>query len=98
MRIEVAYCLAQRQTVIELELKPGCTAHEAIEASGLMQHVRYSEKSATNIGLFGKKCSLQTVLQAHDRVEIYRDLMLSPTEARKLRAKTLSEKKTKRIE
>ena len=36
MRIEVVYALAQRQERALLELAPGATVRDAIEASGLL--------------------------------------------------------------
>ena len=94
MRVEVAYCLPDRQIVLELDTHAQCTAGQAIEQSGIVKQLKPADQALSHIGIFGKKCKLETQLTAHDRVEIYRTLVLSPTDARKLRAKTLRDKQT----
>lgn len=90
--VEVAYALPQKQLIIPIEVKTGTTALEAIEQSGLL--LEYPELSLKNckIGVFGKVVSFDAVLQPLDRVEIYRQLIADPKEARRLRA--ASKKKT----
>ena len=92
MKISVAYCLPEQQEIIELNVDEVCTAGQAIEQSGLLSQLAEQELVAINIGIFGKKCALDARLQADDRIEIYRDLLLSPSQARKLRAKTQAAK------
>ena len=43
MIVEVAYALADKQSLISLEVKEGTTLKEAIEASGILE--RYTIKS-----------------------------------------------------
>ena len=90
--VEVAYCQANEQSCVSLQVSEGCSATQAIEQSKLLNQFGLSlegEKSIP-IGIFGKQVSLDTILKPNDRVEIYRPLLLSPTEARRLRAKTRS--------
>ena len=89
--VEVSYCLPQRQHCIELELEAGASVAEAIACSGLDTRYGFdfSGNPAPNrVGIYGKKCTLDTHLTNGDRIEIYRPLLLSPTEARRLRART----------
>ncbi len=91
-RIEVVYCQAHEQNCVSLQVTEGCTAAEAVERSKLL--TRFGLTLAGNdpnpVGVFGKKVTHDTILKPDDRVEIYRPLLLSPTEARRLRAKTRS--------
>ena len=60
--------------------------------SHLLPQTSLHNKDDIQIGIYGKKCSPDTRLKHLDRVEIYRPLLLTPTEARRLRAQTLNEK------
>lgn len=90
--IEVAYCQPMDQTSISLQVSEGCSAAQAINQSNFQEKfsLQLDGEKRASIGIFGKQISLDTVLKPGDRVEIYRPLLLSPTEARRLRAKTLA--------
>ena len=81
MRVEVAYALAQQLLV--LDLPPGSSVQDALDASGLRQHLSPSEPSL--LGVWGRRAAPDTRLRAGDRVEIYRPLLADPKEARKQR-------------
>lgn len=93
--VEVACALPDREACIELQLEPGTTAVEAIGQSRILVFfdLTASELNTDQIGIFGKKCPPETELSEGDRVEIYRALLLSPTQARRLRAQTATEKR-----
>jgi putative ubiquitin-RnfH superfamily antitoxin RatB of RatAB toxin-antitoxin module len=80
--VEVAYALPQVQRVLTLEIPTGTTAKQAIELSGILQIFPEIDLSLQAIGIFSEKISLDTVLNAGDRVEIYRPLLIDPKEAR----------------
>jgi uncharacterized protein len=84
MRIEVVYALPQRQELIVLELAPGSTAQDAIEASGLLRILPRFE--IARAGIWGRPVSPETVLRDRDRVEIYRPLLADPKKVRRERA------------
>jgi len=86
MRIEVAYALHDHQTVLEVDLPPGCTAGEAVTRSGILDRHPEIEWPGTPIGVFGDKVALDRPLEEGDRVEIYRPLKLDPKERRRRRA------------
>jgi putative ubiquitin-RnfH superfamily antitoxin RatB of RatAB toxin-antitoxin module len=90
--IQVVYCQPLEQICVSLLVSEGCTAAQAISQSRLTDQfaLQFEGENGARIGNFGKQISLDTVLKPGDRVEIYRPLLLSPTEARRLRAKTLA--------
>jgi uncharacterized protein len=86
MRVRVAYALAQREWIFDLDLEVGATAAEAIERSGVLQACPELRVGALDIGIFSRRCSVTAVLHEGDRVEIYRPLQVDPKEARRARA------------
>lgn len=86
VNIEIIYITPENQSIIELEVKKGCTIKTAIMQSGLL--ARYSEidLAINKVGVFGKIRSLNDTLATGDRVEIYRPLLLDPKEMRRRRA------------
>ena len=84
--VEVAYGLPHRQFLEALEVRPGTTALEAIEASGLRETFPEAVVEANGIGIFSRKVTPDHVLAHGDRVEIYRPLLIDPKEAQRARA------------
>lgn len=86
MIVEVAYALADKQSLISLEVEEGSTLKEAIEASGILDEYKDIDLSTNRVGIFSKFATLDTVLREKDRVEIYRSLIADPKKVRKERA------------
>ena len=86
MIVEVAYALAEKQSLISLEVEEGTTLKDAIEASGILEKYNEIDLTKQQVGIFSKFASLDTVLREKDRVEIYRPLVADPKEVRKERA------------
>lgn len=86
MIVEVAYALADKQSLISLEVEEGSTLKEAIEASGILDEYRDIDLSTNRVGIFSKFATPDTVLREKDRVEIYRSLLADPKKVRKERA------------
>ncbi len=84
MRIEVVCALPQTQEQMVLELAPGSTVLDAIEASGLLQ--RLPQIEIVRAGVWGRPVSPETRLRDRDRVEIYRPLIADPKKVRRERA------------
>lgn len=91
--VEVAYALPDKQKLIELLVKPGTTALQAAEQSGIAQHFPGLDLSTADMGIFGQNLGVKGLeapasyeLQAGDRVEIYRPLISDPKEVRKRKA------------
>lgn len=91
--VEVAYALPQAQKIIALSVSAGTTAYEAAQQSGITQFFPEIKLESAKFGIFGQalgtkglKPAKQHILQAGDRVEIYRPLIADPKEVRKRRA------------
>lgn len=82
LRIEVAWALPERQWLVALVLPAGSTVTDALDASGLREHLPPSPDT----GIHGKRCTPDELLRDGDRVEIYRGLVFDPMESRRRRA------------
>ncbi|KXU86445.1 RnfH family protein [Paraburkholderia monticola] len=85
LTVEVCYALAGAQTLLTVELPAGATLQQAIEASGILQRFPSIDLNTQKVGVFGKLKPLDTVLADHDRVEIYRPLLVDPKVSRQRR-------------
>ena len=83
-QVWVAFATPQQQFHIAVPFEEGMTAQQAIDASGLAEQVSLPE--VLHLGNFGLKIEAETVLQAGDRVEIYRALTINPKDIRRKRA------------
>ncbi len=94
IHVEVAYALSNRQQIIALDVPEGTLAFDAAMQSGIVKSFPEIDLEATKMGLFGKAIKPKTqVLQAGDRVEIYRPLIADPKASRKARADKSKSKK-----
>lgn len=91
--IEVAYALPDKQKIITLNVRPGTTALQAAEVSGIAMEFPEIDFEKAKMGVFGKlfgtkglNTADEYVLQPMDRVEIYRPLLVDPKEVRRQRA------------
>jgi len=84
--IEVAYARPEEQVIIALDMPAGSTLRQAVEQSGILERFPEIEPDNMKAGIFGKLKKPDQVLQAGDRVEIYRPLIADPKEVRKRRA------------
>lgn len=84
--VEVVLAMHDQQVLVALEVAKGTTLAEAISLSGLAEMFKGFEPDLSRVGVFGRKASPQQVLQAGDRVEIYRPLIADPKEVRRQRA------------
>lgn len=84
MRVEVVYALPQKQERVALDLPPGSTVLEAVQASGLLQGL--PQAAFSHLGVWGRPVAPETRLRDRDRVEIHRPLIADPKEVRRARA------------
>ncbi len=91
--VEVAYALPERQRIISLQVEAGTSAYEAVLRSGICEEFTAIDPDQDAMGVFsrhldGKGLPLPKdyVMQAGDRVEIYRPLIIDPKQARLQRA------------
>ena len=88
--VEVAYALPHKQKLIELLVKPGTTALQAAEQSGIAAFFPELNLMEASMGIFGQTLGVKGLsppesyeLHAGERVEIYRGLISDPKEVRK---------------
>lgn len=81
--VEVAYARPERQWLLPVTVPTGATAREAIEQSGLLAQCPEIDLSQNRIGVFGREAPLEQVLNAGERVEIYRPLLADPKDVRR---------------
>lgn len=85
-QVWVAFAGVDVQYNLAVAFFEGMTAQDAIEKSGIQQHIDLPE--VLQLGVFGIKIEDSShVLQAGDRVEIYRPLTINPKDIRRKRAK-----------
>jgi len=86
--VEVVYALPQKQWSQRVAVKPGSTVREAIDRSGLL--AAHPELAGTDlrVGIWNHRATLDAVVRANDRIEIYRPLTADPKEARRRRARS----------
>jgi putative ubiquitin-RnfH superfamily antitoxin RatB of RatAB toxin-antitoxin module len=97
--VEVAYALPAHQRIITLQVIKGCTAFAAVVQSGIVQEFPEINLETAAMGIFSRQLDGKTLpqpkvyqLNAKDRVEIYRPLLLDPMQARLLRAARAKQK------
>jgi len=94
IQVEVVYALPREQKLLRLEVPSGTTAYEAVKLSGIAGHFPGLDIEAADMGVFGKIIKpREYVMNAGERVEIYRPLKADPKDVRKQRAAQAKEKK-----
>ena len=86
LNVPVVYALPQELFQEALELCPGSRVRDALAQSGVLEACPEIDVESVPLGIFSRRVELDTPLTEGDRVEIYRPLKLSPTDARRLRA------------
>ena len=86
LEVIVVYALPERQFRGVVNVAPGSTVRDAVLASGVLEVFSEIDLETVPVGIFSRQVELDTQLTDGDRVEIYRRLQLSPSEARRLRA------------
>lgn len=97
MLISAVYALADRQVVLEFEVDAGTSARQAALSSGLQEYFQDLDLSVIALGVYGESVEDGYQMQAGDRLELYRDLVMDPMELRRQRATSESPvRKTRR--
>ena len=86
INIELIYPLPNEQELFTIMVEPDTSVGAAIEQSNI--RLKYPEIDLTinKVGIFGKACKLDKILEAGDRIEIYRPLIAEPKAVRKQKA------------
>lgn len=86
IEVEVAFAQADQQLSVPIQLFEGANVQQAINHSGILKQFPEIDLKTMKVGVFGKLCDLDSVVEQGDRVEIYRPLMQNPMDARRNRA------------
>lgn len=85
--IEIAYALPERQRIIELDVAVGTRVYEAVKQSDILSMFPDIDLETAKMGIFGKAVKAEShVVEAGDRIEVYRPLLIDPKASRKARA------------
>ena len=95
VRVQVCYARPDAQFLREVSVPAGAVLQQAVEQSGVLQHAPEIDLSVFRVGIFGKFKTLDTVLSAQDRIEIYRPLVADPKDSRRRRAVKKDDKKAR---
>ena len=87
LEVEVVYARPEQQVLIQLSVPGGSTARDAIVCWNILSDASGRDVETLAVGIFARRVTLDYILKAGDRVEIYRPLTMSPVEARRWRAK-----------
>ena len=86
LKIEVVYALPGAEDAVTLSLPQTATVRDAIQASRIAERHPEIDLSRHQLGIHGKRALSDAPLADGDRVEIYRELVLDPKQARRRRA------------
>lgn len=88
MTIQVTVVYSHRAREVQevmLCMAPCSTVFQAVHASGFLQTFPGLDQPSTPVGVWGRHAHWDQVLRDHDRVEIYRPLLVDPKVARRER-------------
>ena len=86
MAVQVVLSTAPQQVIsVALRLPVGATARAALRASGLAAELGPTVHDSLALGLWGRLCSPDAVLQDGDRLELLRPLLADPMDSRRTR-------------
>lgn len=86
IQIEVVYASPERQYLVTLKLPAGSKANVAIAESGFLKKFPEIDLRRQKIGIYGRIVTADHVLEDGQRLEIYRQLIRDPKQARRERA------------
>lgn len=81
--VEVAAGFDDRQVLVRLRVPVGTRVSEAVRLAELGRRLPGHEVDPKRIGIFGRRCDPEQVLEEGDRVEVYRPLKADPKEVRR---------------
>lgn len=97
--IEVVYAAVDRQVLRSVNVNDGATVRAAVLASGIGSEFPELNLAECPLGIFGKVVADpdSRLIQAGERIEIYRPLLADPKEVRRLRAAKAAEAKARNV-
>ncbi len=94
LRVTVAFCAPGVEDLTEVQLPRGSTVRDGIAAAQVAAR-RPELRGTLEVGIWGRRCSLDEMLAHGDRVEIYRPLVIDPMEGRRARAQLTRKRRVK---
>ncbi|NMH61159.1 RnfH family protein [Alteromonas ponticola] len=86
IKVEVAYALPEKQSIVEVSIAQGASIQEVIELSNIQSLYPEIDLETQKIGVWSRVAKLKDEVKDGDRIEIYRPLIADPKEVRKRRA------------
>ncbi len=87
MKVELVYIDTDEEFIVSLDMAATATVADAVEQSQVLDKFPSLKAIDYQLGIYSQEVSAETRLQAGDRVEVYRPLVLDPMEVRRQRAK-----------
>ncbi len=87
IEVEIAVALENHQLLLAVQVAQGTTVLEAIHQSGVMNHFPDIDLNRHKVGIFSRVVSLDRIVNAGERIEIFRPLSIDPKEARRAKAR-----------
>lgn len=84
--VEVVYASIDKQKLISIRVPRGTSVKETIAISDIQKDFPEIDLMRNAIGIYGKRTSVDTIVQHKDRIEIYRCLVANPKDVRRKRA------------
>jgi putative ubiquitin-RnfH superfamily antitoxin RatB of RatAB toxin-antitoxin module len=81
--VEVAYATVHKQRIISVVIEDGATIERVIDCSGMVEIFPEIDLLRQKVGVFSQARKLTDRVKDGDRIEIYRELMIDPKEARR---------------
>ena len=85
--VEIVYLTAEREESLSLAVAAGTTIAELFADATVRARFDSAWLDLASVGVFGKRVTADYILEAGDRVELYRPLRADPKEARRERAR-----------
>lgn len=85
--VEIIYAEAHKIFRFEVKVSAQNTVKEVLLNSKILEAFPHWDLNLIQVGVFGKKISLDSFIHKSERLEIYRPLIIDPKMARKNRAK-----------
>lgn len=97
IEVEVVYAAIDRQVLLSVAVPAGATVCAALLKSGIGHTFPELDLAHCPVGIFGKVIvdPDSRLVQAGDRIEIYRPLLVDPKEVRRQRAAKAAEAKAR---
>lgn len=86
LEVEVVHAVRGHASVVALVLPAGATVADALAAVADRAPFDTLDLDHVPVGIFGDRVDRDRRLEPHDRVELYRPLIIDPREARRRRA------------